>query len=156
MSTSVLMVITPTITCPGNRQRRPAAPWCRLRALPSKTPRIPCGFSSVMVVDNWSGIVRAVPARSRDSRHQFRLLPAVECSTSKPKPWIEAADLDKSGPPVGDVCTLNNTGLNKTARRKRKRLQRFLYGYSEVRWIMQQNPPTHKTKFWIIGEALEY
>src|SRR5882724_7130138 len=75
---------------------------------PHKTPLIVCGFSSVMMVDNWFGIVRTVPARSRDSRDQFRFLPAVGCSASKPR--IEATDLGKSGPPIGGVCTLNTTG----------------------------------------------
>src|SRR5258708_5593034 len=121
---------------------------------PHQTPFIICGFSSVMVVDDWFGIVHTIPPRSRDSRHQFRFIPAVERSSSKP--GIEATDLGKSGPPIGDVGTLNNTGSNKTTCRKRKRLQRFLYCYSAVRWIVQQNPPSHKPKFWIFGEALEY
>src|SRR6266404_5807417 len=87
-----------------------------------KTPLIVRSFSSVMVVDNWFGIVHTIPTRRRDSRHQFRFIPAVECSGSKP--WIEATHLGKSGPSIGDVSTLNNTGSNKTPWRKRKRLQR--------------------------------
>ena len=112
-----------------------------------QTPLIFCGFSAVMVVNDWFGIVRTVPSRGRDPCHQFRFIPAVECSSSKP--WIETADLAKSGPPIGDVCPLNHTRSNKTAWRKRKRLQRFLDCYSAVCWIIQQNPPSDKTKFWI-------
>src|SRR4029077_2940491 len=97
---------------------------------PHKTPFVVRGFSSVMVVDNWFGIVRTVPTRRRDSRHQFRFIPAVECSSSKPR--IEATHLGESGPSIRDVSTLNNTGSNKTPWRKRKRLQRLLYCYSAV------------------------
>src|SRR5260370_42223233 len=97
----------------------------------------PC-FPPVMMVDDWFGIVCTPPARSRDSCHQFRFLPAVKCTASKP--WIEATDFFKRGPAIRAVRALNATGLNKTTGRKRKRLQRFLYRNFAVYWVMQQNP----------------
>ena len=107
-----------------------------------------------MMVDNWFGIVRTIPPRGRDSRNQIQFIAAVECSSSKP--GIEATHPADSGPPIRNICTMNNTRVDKTPGRKKERLQRFLDRYSVVPRIVQQNPPSHKTKFWIVGEALEY
>src|ERR1700730_10522175 len=133
-----------------------------LRIVRSTTTVIPsheatlvfCGFSAVMMVDDWLRIVRTGPSRGRDPCQQSRFIPAVECSGSEP--WIETADLSESGPAIGDIRPLNQTGSNKTTCRKRKRLQGLLDCYFAVCWIIQKNTPADKTKFWISCEAIEY
>src|SRR6516165_9286932 len=88
--------------------------------IPKPKTALICGSSSVMVVDNWLGIVRAIPPRGRNSRNQIHFVAAEECSGSKP--GIEATDRADSGPPIGDVGTYNDARSDKAPRREKKGL----------------------------------